>query len=84
MKLRTKYLLFVIILHGVALTLTYFIFSENRWLFLISEVFIGVSLWISWRLYRQLIAPLKLLMRGVEAIRDKDFNVRFLTTGKWN
>lgn len=83
MKLRTKYLLFVIILHGVALTLTYFIFSENRWLFLVSEVFIGVSLWISWRLYRQLIAPLKLLMRGVEAIRDKDFNVRFLTTGKY-
>ncbi len=83
MKLRTKYLLFVIILHGVALTLTYFIFSDNRWLFLGSEIFIGVSLWISWRLYRQLIAPLKLLMRGVEAIRDKDFNVRFLTTGKY-
>ncbi|MBO9154042.1 sensor histidine kinase [Chitinophaga sp. GCM10012297] len=82
-KLRTKYLLFVIILHGVALTLTYFIFRENRWLFLVSEVFIGFSLWVSWRLYRQLIAPLKMLMQGVEAIRDKDFNVKFLPTGKY-
>lgn len=83
MKLRTKYLLFVIILHGIALALTYFIFRENRWLFLVSEIFIGFSLWVSWRLYRQLIAPLKMLMQGVEAIRDKDFNVKFLPTGKY-
>ncbi|RPD43321.1 HAMP domain-containing protein [Chitinophaga barathri] len=83
MKLRTKYLLFVVILHAVALVLTYFIFRENRWLFLVSEVFVGFSLVVAWRLYRQLIAPLKMLMRGVEAIRDKDFNVKFLTTGKY-
>lgn len=83
MKLKTKYLLFVAILHGIALVLTYFIFREHRWLFLVSEVFIALSLAVAWRLYRQLIAPLKMLMQGVEAIRDKDFNVRFLATGKY-
>lgn len=83
MKLRTKYLLFVSILHGVALVLTYYIFRENRWLFLVSEVFIALSLVVAWRLYRQLIAPLKMLMQGIEAIRDKDFNVKFLATGKY-
>jgi two-component system nitrogen regulation sensor histidine kinase NtrY len=82
MKLRIKYLLFVIILHLVALVLTYFIFEQNKIYFIVSEVFIIISLIISWTLYRQLIQPLKSLMQGVDAIRDRDFNVKFLPTGK--
>jgi two-component system nitrogen regulation sensor histidine kinase NtrY len=83
MKLRTKYLLFVTILHLVALVLTWFIFCQNRIFFIISEVFILISILISWNLYRQLIQPLKLLLQGVEAIRDRDFNVKFVSTGKY-
>ncbi|MDR6944348.1 sensor histidine kinase [Mucilaginibacter pocheonensis] len=82
MKLRTKYVLFVVILHLITLVLTYFIFDQNKIFFIVSEVFIIVSLIISWQLYRQLIQPLKLLMQGVDAIKDKDFNVKFLSTGK--
>jgi nitrogen fixation/metabolism regulation signal transduction histidine kinase len=37
---------------------------------------------IAWQLYSQLIQPLKTLMQGVEAIKDRDFNVKFLSTGK--
>ncbi|MGZ3999868.1 MAG: sensor histidine kinase [Mucilaginibacter sp.] len=82
MKLRTKYFLFVCILHLVALVLTYFIFQLNKIFFIISEVFIIISLLISWRLYIELIKPLKTLMQGVDAIRDRDFNVKFVPTGK--
>ncbi|MGZ3751047.1 MAG: sensor histidine kinase [Mucilaginibacter sp.] len=82
MKLRTKYLLFVIILHLLTLVLTYFIFQENKIYFIISEVFVLISLLISWNLYKQLIQPLKSLMQGVDAIKDRDFNVKFLPTGK--
>jgi two-component system nitrogen regulation sensor histidine kinase NtrY len=82
MKLRTKYLLFVIILHLIALVLTYFIFEQNKIYFIVSEVFIIVSIIISWNLYLQLIQPLKSLMQGVDAIKDRDFNVKFLPTGK--
>jgi two-component system nitrogen regulation sensor histidine kinase NtrY len=82
MKLRTKYLLFVILVHLVALVLTYLIFEQNKIYFIVSEVFIIISVVISWNLYRQLIAPLKSLMQGVQAIRDRDFNVKFLPTGK--
>jgi len=81
MKLRTKYLLFVIILHFIALVLTWFIF-ENKIFFIVAEVFIVISAIISWNLYRQLIQPLKSLMQGIDAIRDKDFNVKFVPTGK--
>jgi len=82
MKLRTKYFLFVCILHLVALVLTYFIFQLNQIFFIVSEVFIIISLLIAWRLYNELIKPLKTLMQGVDAIRDRDFNVKFVPTGK--
>jgi len=82
MKLRTKYLLFVIILHLLTLVLTYFIFQQNTIFFIASEIFIIISLIISWNLYQQLIQPLKSLMQGIDAIRDRDFNVKFLPTGK--
>ncbi|QEM04503.1 HAMP domain-containing protein [Mucilaginibacter rubeus] len=82
MKLRTKYILFVVILHLLTLVLTYFIFNDNKIYFIISEVVVIISSVIAVQLYRQLIQPLKTLMQGVEAIKDKDFNVKFLSTGK--
>ena len=83
MKLRTKYLLFVIILHLTALVLSWFIFEKNRIYFIASEVFILISIAVSWNLYNQLIQPLKSLMQGVDAIKDKDFNVKLIPTGKY-
>lgn len=46
------------------------------------EVFIIISILISLNLYKQLIAPLTYLTQGIAAIKDKDFNVKFLATGK--
>ena len=69
-------------LHLTALALTYFIFIENKVYFIISEAVIIVSAVIAWQLYSQLIQPLKTLLQGVEAIKDRDFNVKFLLTGK--
>jgi two-component system nitrogen regulation sensor histidine kinase NtrY len=83
MKLRTKYILFVSILHIVALVLSYFIFKENKVLFIVSELFVLLSVLISIQLYKQLLQPLQLLMQGADAIKDRDFNVKFLPTGKY-
>jgi len=83
MKLRTKYILFVGILHLLTLVLTFFIFKEDKVLFIGAELLILVSVFLSWQLYQQLIQPLKTLLQGTDAIRDRDFNVKFLTTGKY-
>jgi len=83
MKLRTKFILFVMILHLVTLVLTYFIFKEYKILFIASEALIILSMLIAFSLYKQLIQPLQLLMQGAEAIKDRDFNVRFVATGKY-
>lgn len=82
MKLRTKFLLFVIILHLITLVLSYFIFKDNKLLFIASEVLILFSALLAWQLYNQLIQPLKALMSGVEAIKDRDFTTKVVTTGK--
>jgi len=83
MKLRTKFLLFVIILHAVALVLSFLIFKDNKIFFIASEVLILFSVYISWRLYNELIQPLNMLMQGTDAIKDRDFNVKFVKTGKY-
>ncbi|WP_217452079.1 HAMP domain-containing protein [Mucilaginibacter humi] len=41
-----------------------------------------ISIAIAINLYQQLLRPLKTLMQGVDAIKDRDFNVKFLSTGK--
>ncbi len=81
MRLSVKYILFILILHATALLLSFRIFQDNKPWFIVSEVFILASLAFSVSLYRAFIRPLQLLMRGVDAIRDRDFNVRFLATG---
>ena len=81
MKLRTKYLLFVSIIHGIALLLSYFVFQSQKLLFLLAEVFIVISMLIAWQLFNQMIRPLQLLVDGAKAIRDRDFTVKLVETG---
>jgi two-component system nitrogen regulation sensor histidine kinase NtrY len=82
MKLRTKYIIFVTILHVLALALSFYIFDKNRIYFIVSEVFVIISVIISVQLYQQLISPIKMILQGIDAIKDRDFNVKFLPTGK--
>ena len=83
MRLRTKFLLVIIILHVVALVLTFYIFDANRTLFMVCEAAILISIIISWQLYQQMLKPLQTVVDGIEAIKDKDFNVKFLRTGTY-
>ena len=81
MKIRTQYILFVVIIHLTLLLLSFQIFKEEKIFFIISEFFILGSILLSIRLYRSLIQPIQIITAGVEAIKDRDFNVKFLKTG---
>ncbi len=83
MKLRIKFIVCVVLLHATVLVLSYFIFKENLALFLASEVIVLLSAFFFWQLYNELVQPLRLLVQGTEAIRDKDFSVKLLPTGKY-
>lgn len=82
MRLSTKYILFVVLVHIITLGLTWVIFDNNKLFFIAAEAIVIVSMVIAWRLYIELVKPLKYLAQGVEAIKDRDFNVKFLPTGK--
>lgn len=83
MKLSAKFILFIAVIHAVTIALSFYIFRQNRILFIVSEFFILVSLAVCWSLYQDLIRPLQLLVRGVDAIKDRDFNVKFVETGSY-
>lgn len=81
MKLRTKYILFIILLHGTTLVMSFLIFKENKLVFIASELIILVSLYFSYQLYRSLVEPVQLISKGIDAIRERDFHVKFQQVG---
>lgn len=82
MKLRTKFIVFVVVIHLLTLVLTFFIFKHDKIWFIAAEAVVLISLLIAWNLYQQIVQPLKYLMTGLDAIKDQDFNVKFRPTGK--
>ncbi len=83
MKLRTKYFLFIVILHSILVLLAVQLIDKYQALFFAVEALILISIWISIRLYLQFIRPLNLIAIGVESIKDKDFSSKFLKVGQY-
>jgi len=81
MSLRVKYFLFIITIHLVIAWLCYYNFQEQKLYFLLSEIAILFSLFLSYLLYRSLIQPLDFMYSGTNAIEDKDFTIKFVKTG---
>ncbi|PYF72602.1 PAS domain-containing protein [Pedobacter nutrimenti] len=82
MNLKTKYILFLVLIHLLCLVLSYVVFRDNKLLFILSELLVLISVLLSMSIYRQLIRPFVYLKEGVNAIKDRDFNVKFRPTGK--
>ena len=81
MSLKLKFIFFTLIIHAVIAYLAYQLLASQKMYFMLAEVGILISLFLSYLLYRSLIRPLQFLYSGVDAIRDKDFNVKFVKTG---
>ena len=82
MTLKLKFILFIVLIHSIAIGLSFLILKDNKLYFIASELLILISILISWSLFNDLIKPLERLMEGVNAIKDKDFNVKFLKTNE--
>ena len=81
MKLATRYLLYILTLHAVLIGLVFSLLRENIPYFIASEVLLGLSLYGALRLYRTFRQPAEFIASGIEAIRDKDFTIKFVPTG---
>ena len=83
LKLRTKYILFVALIHIALIILSLNLIKEKIFLFLVAEVVILITIIISVILYRQLIRPINTITSGIESIEDKDFSMKFVKVGHY-
>ncbi len=81
MSLRVKYILFIGVLHALLCVLSYHLFDENRVYFLLAELGILLSLYLSYLLYKAMIRPIEYMLGGTDAIKDGDFTIKYLETG---
>ena len=81
-NIRLKYILFTILIHLILLLVSIQLLEINKWYFVGVELFIFISIILSIHLYRSFIRPLNLISDGIEAIKTKDFNIKFLNVNQ--
>ncbi|GHA80402.1 sensor histidine kinase [Pontibacter akesuensis] len=82
MTLRSKFILFAVLVHGLMVVLAYFVLQQNKYLFLGMELLIICSIFVTFQLYSSFFKPLSLIRAGIESIRDKDFSTKFMAVGQ--
>ena len=82
MSLRTKIVLYFVLLHLILAAAAVFVLMENRILLFVVEVLFVISIVVSYRLVRALFVPLDLIATGAELIAERDFTSRFVAVGQ--
>ncbi|HEV7349844.1 sensor histidine kinase [Telluribacter sp.] len=81
-SLRTRYILFVVLLHAALILLTFNWLKEDELLFIASEVLLVLSIIASVQIYRDFLKPIEFVRAGIEAIKERDFTIKFVPSGK--
>lgn len=81
MRLRIKFILFVITLHVILTVLAFALLSYSKYFFFGIQLLVIISAIISFRLYRYFVLPMEILAAGVESINNRDFNITIRPTG---
>lgn len=79
---RTRYILYISALHAALIFLVYRLLFQDKLLFIASEAFLLVSVFVSIHLYQSFLRPNEFVKSGIEAIKEKDFTIKFVPTGK--
>jgi len=81
MKLRRRFIFFVVIIHLLLTVLAYLLLSYHKAFFFGIQILVIISAFISYRIYCNFVRPLDILASGVESIRDRDFSSTLVKTG---
>lgn len=82
MTLRTKFILFGVLIHAVMALIAARLLATDKIWFVLTEALIIVSIIVTTTIYRSFVRPLDLVSAGIESIRSKDFTVKFLPVGQ--
>ncbi len=80
MTISLKYFLFILIIHSLITYLVFLLLQDQKGLFILSEILIIVSLFLSYQIYVGFIKPIQFMANGVNALADQDFSVQYLRT----
>ena len=78
MSLKTKFFLYISVIHAIFLIITVVIFRYNKVLFIFCEAALLLSLFFIIGFYNTIFRSFSLLHAGIETINDKDFSMKFL------
>lgn len=78
-----RYFTYIAILHLVIGGLVYLQLKEQLTYFLLVELALFISLYISYQFYRTFMAPVRLVEQGEGAMKDGDFTVKFIPVGSY-
>lgn len=82
MKLKTRYYLYVLVIHAIFLAVTIILYQYHKILFIVCEAALLLSLMLFTGFFKTIFRPFRLLQAGVESIHDKDFSMKFLPVGE--
>lgn len=72
----------MVVLHAVLIFLVFKLLFDDKILFISVEVLLLISIGISWQLLNDFMQPIEFVRSGIEAIKEKDFSIKFVPTGK--
>ena len=81
MKLKTRFLLFSCVLHGILIFILTRIQVRDQQLFLITEALFLTSLAFSVWMYRAIGKPFDIISSAIESLNDKDFSSKLNKAG---
>lgn len=80
MSTKIKYILFLGLLHVLITCLVFLQFKDQKVWFILSEIFIFLSLVLAFHIYQGMVRPLRFISDGIDALKDQDFTVRYRLT----
>lgn len=81
LRFRTRYLLYIMAIHAAMTALLFWILRQDKLWFIASEIGLLLSIYFAVSIYRRFQQPSEFIASGIEAIRDRDFTVKFVPTG---
>lgn len=80
-SLTFQFIFLVLLLHIALGVLLWMVLEEHKIWFLLAEFIIIISLLLFFNFYQKLLKPLQFIGDGVNALRDRDFHVKYLPVG---
>ncbi|MFK7925777.1 MAG: PAS domain-containing sensor histidine kinase [Bacteroidia bacterium] len=81
MTLKLQYWIYLLVLHGGFLYLTWHLFQDEVWWLYPIEIGLAFSLFLGYRIYRAWARPVERIQEGIDTLEAEDFQIQFRKGG---